>query len=185
MPRACDLRQMLAIARPRATLAQASRDRWTGISAPSAARFRGRCRALARQAALDVAVAQSEAEIEPDGVLDDLGREAVAAVAQGSHADILPDTPLASDPVSVTMSMLRLTPPTPSTVSWSDRAASRCANILGALIEEVRFVENLRCRRLSCRSGGRDVKKQPLAISCSSSRSVTLSIPVWRVDATE
>jgi hypothetical protein len=29
------------------------------------------------------------AEIEPDRVLDDLGREAMAAVAQGSHADIL------------------------------------------------------------------------------------------------
>jgi len=42
-------------------------------------------------------------EIEPDRVLDDLGREAMAAVAERSHADILPDTPLAPDPVSVTM----------------------------------------------------------------------------------
>jgi hypothetical protein len=36
-------------------------------------------------------------------VLDDLGREAMAAVAERSHADILPDTPLAPDPVFVTM----------------------------------------------------------------------------------
>ena len=36
-------------------------------------------------------------------MLDDLGREAVAAVAEGGHADILSDTPLAPDPVSVTM----------------------------------------------------------------------------------
>jgi hypothetical protein len=33
----------------------------------------------------------------------DLGREAVAAVAGRSHADTLPDTRLAPDPVSVTM----------------------------------------------------------------------------------
>ena len=52
---------------------------------------------------LDVSITQGEAEIQPDGVLDDLGREAVAAVAERSHADILSDTPLAPDPVSVTM----------------------------------------------------------------------------------
>jgi len=39
-----------------------------------------------------------EAEIEPDRVLDEIGREAIAAVAEG---EILPDTPLAPDPVSV------------------------------------------------------------------------------------
>jgi hypothetical protein len=31
-------------------------------------------------------------------VLDDLGREAMAAVAERRHVDILPDTPLAPDP---------------------------------------------------------------------------------------
>jgi hypothetical protein len=31
-------------------------------------------------------------------VLNDLGREAMAAVAERSHADILPDTPLAPRP---------------------------------------------------------------------------------------
>ena len=55
------------------------------------------------QQLLDIAVAQGEAEIKPDRVLDDLGREAVAAVTERSHADILPDTPLTLDPVSVTM----------------------------------------------------------------------------------
>ena len=39
----------------------------------------------------------------PNRVLDNLGREAMAAVAEWSHADILPDAPLAPDPVSVTM----------------------------------------------------------------------------------
>jgi SAM-dependent methyltransferase len=49
------------------------------------------------------AITQGEAEIQPDGVLDDRGREAMAAVAERSHADILSDTPLAPVPVSVTM----------------------------------------------------------------------------------
>jgi hypothetical protein len=39
-------------------------------------------------------------------VLDDLGREAMAAVAERSHADTLSDPPLAPDPVSVTMPFL-------------------------------------------------------------------------------
>jgi hypothetical protein len=32
-----------------------------------------------------------------------LGREAMVAVAERTHAEVLSDTPLASDPVSVTM----------------------------------------------------------------------------------
>jgi len=42
------------------------------------------------QQLLDIAVAQGEPEIEPDRVLDDLGREPVAAIAEQGHADILP-----------------------------------------------------------------------------------------------
>jgi hypothetical protein len=56
------------------------------------------------QQLLDVAVAQGEAEIEPDRLLDDLVREAMPAGAERSHADILPDTPLAPDPVSLPLS---------------------------------------------------------------------------------
>jgi hypothetical protein len=52
---------------------------------------------------LDIAVAQGEAEIKPDRVLDDLGREAMAAVAERAPTHILSNTPLAPDPVSVTM----------------------------------------------------------------------------------
>jgi len=54
---------------------------------------------------LDIAVAQGEAAIELDRVLDDLRWEAMAAVAERSYADILPDTPLAPDPVFLTMPM--------------------------------------------------------------------------------
>jgi hypothetical protein len=67
---------------------------------------------------LDIAVAQREAEIEPDRVLNDLGREAMAAVAERAHADILSDTPLASDPVSMTMPFT--TPSTFNVISSPD-----------------------------------------------------------------
>src|SRR5204863_560769 len=87
----------------RATLAQPSRDRGTELQHPSPHRFVGDVEPSFGQQFLDIAVAQGEAEIEPDRVLDDLGREAMAAVAERAHADILSGTPLASDPVSVTM----------------------------------------------------------------------------------
>jgi hypothetical protein len=53
-------------------------------------------------------LAQGEAAIKPDRVLNDLGREAMAVVAERSPADILPDTPMAPDSVSVTMPLARL-----------------------------------------------------------------------------
>ena len=46
------------------------------------------------QQLLDIAVAQGEANIKPDRVLDDLGREGMTPVAERSHPDILQDTPL-------------------------------------------------------------------------------------------
>jgi hypothetical protein len=56
-------------------------------------------------------------------VLDDLGREAVAAVAERSHAGILSDTPLAPDPVSVTM------PAEPISPADEGRKAVRAAQV--------------------------------------------------------
>jgi len=47
-------------------------------------------------------------ELEPNRVLDDRGRETMAAVAKQGHADILADQPLSPDPVSVTMRFTRL-----------------------------------------------------------------------------
>jgi len=94
--------EMPAIARPRATPTQASRDRGTELPHPAPHRFVGDVEPSFGQQLLDIAVAQGEVEIEPDRVLDDLGRGAMAAVAERSHADILPDMPLAPDPVSVT-----------------------------------------------------------------------------------
>jgi hypothetical protein len=79
------------------------------ISRDAAWLSRRRCTSMSRtspswsfgQQFLDIAVAQGEAEIEPDRVLDDLGREAMAAVGERSHADILSDPLQAPNPVPV------------------------------------------------------------------------------------
>ncbi len=84
-------------------LVQPSRDRGTELQHPSPHRFAGDVEPSFGQHFLDIAAAQGEAEIKPDRLLDDLGRKAMGAVAERSHADILSDTPLAPDPVSVTM----------------------------------------------------------------------------------
>jgi hypothetical protein len=42
---------------------------------------------IPRPAVFDVAEAQREPEIEPDRVLDDFGRKAIAAIADFDHAD--------------------------------------------------------------------------------------------------
>src|ERR1700737_1256373 len=57
---------------------------------PAPHRFVGDVEPALGQEFLDIAVAQGEAEIEPDRVLDDLGREPMAAIAGQGHADILP-----------------------------------------------------------------------------------------------
>jgi hypothetical protein len=56
-------------------------------------------------------------------VLDDLGREAMAAVAERSHAGILSDTPLAPDSVSVAM------PAEPISPADEGRKAVRAAQV--------------------------------------------------------
>jgi hypothetical protein len=78
---------MPAIARPRAPLAQPSRDRGTGLQHPSLHRFVGDVEPSLGKQFLDIAVGQSEAEMEADRVLDDLGQEVMAAVAERAHAD--------------------------------------------------------------------------------------------------
>src|SRR6516165_476554 len=95
--------KMPAVARPRATPAQPSRDRGTELQHPTPHRFIGDVEPAFGQQLLDIAVAKGEAKVEPNRVLDDLGREAMATVAERGHADILADQPLSPDPVSVTM----------------------------------------------------------------------------------
>ena len=82
--------EMPAIARPRATPTQPSRDPRTELQHPAPHRFVGDVEPSFGQELLDIAIAQSEAEIEPDRVLDDLGRKAMAEVAERSHATSYP-----------------------------------------------------------------------------------------------
>src|ERR1700759_2475323 len=70
--------------------------RFRAISGPNLRRTVSQETSSPRSASkfLDVSVAQGEAEIQPDRVLDDLGREAMTAVGERSHLDILSGTPL-------------------------------------------------------------------------------------------
>jgi hypothetical protein len=65
---------MPSLARPRATPTQPSRDRVTEFQHPAPHRFVGDVETSFGQQFLDVAVAQGKAQIQPDRVLDDLGR---------------------------------------------------------------------------------------------------------------
>ena len=76
-------------------LAQPLRDRGTELQYPSPHRFVGDVEITLGQQLLDIAVAQGEAEIKPDRALNDLGQEAMAAIAERSHADTLTDAPMA------------------------------------------------------------------------------------------
>src|SRR5215831_14321578 len=59
-------------------------------SAPNTRRFRRRCRAPLGEELLDVSITQREAQVEPDRMLDDHRRKAVAAVGDFSHRTSLP-----------------------------------------------------------------------------------------------
>ena len=79
---------MPPIAWPKATLTQPSGDHRPELQHPTPHRVIGEVEPALGEQILHVSVAQGEAEIEPNRVLDDLGREPMAAVAE--RADILP-----------------------------------------------------------------------------------------------
>jgi hypothetical protein len=58
----------------------------TELQNPAPHRFIGNLQAALGQELLDVEVAQGEAEIKPDRVLDDRWREAMAAIGELIHA---------------------------------------------------------------------------------------------------
>src|SRR5450755_3773260 len=66
--------------RPRPSSSQLARNDRAELQSPAADRLVGHIDATLGEHILDVAVAQSEAEIEPDDLLDDDARKAVAAV---------------------------------------------------------------------------------------------------------
>ena len=83
-----------SIARAGTALPQLARDQGAKFQHPAPHRFIGDVKPTLGQQFLDVPVAQGQAEIQPDRVLDDLGRKAMTAVGEPGHLDILPGTAL-------------------------------------------------------------------------------------------
>src|SRR5690242_260403 len=73
-----------------AALPQLARDQPAEFQHPAPHGFIGDVEPTLGKQFLHISVAQGEAEIKPDRVLDDLGREAMTAVRERSHLDILP-----------------------------------------------------------------------------------------------
>jgi len=76
------------VARPGPPLPQASREERAEFKHPTADRFIGHVEPAFGKQFLDIAVAQGEADIEPNCVLDDGRREPVAAVRERGHAAV-------------------------------------------------------------------------------------------------
>jgi hypothetical protein len=70
--------------------AQVTSESWPELQDPASDALVGGLDAALGQELLDIAVAEREAQIEPDGVPDDLGRELVTCVGDGLHAYALP-----------------------------------------------------------------------------------------------
>src|SRR5436190_13775379 len=91
-----------AITRPRACTAQPSRDRRSEFQHPTPDGLIGDVEPPLGQEFLDVAIAQREAQVEPNCMLDDHRRKAVAVVGDFSHRASLPSASLPSYPVTLT-----------------------------------------------------------------------------------
>jgi hypothetical protein len=91
-------------------LAPPSRDQRTELQQPAPHRFVGDVEPALGQQFLHVVVAQRKAKIQPNRVLDDLRREAMAAIAEQGHAHIPARyATYQPTPVSVTMPCLVVT----------------------------------------------------------------------------
>jgi hypothetical protein len=80
-----DLVQMPSRMGLRPAFAQVRRDHWPEMVYPAPNGLVGDHDPAFRQQIFDVAEAQREPEIEPDRVLDDFGRKAIAAIAKLGH----------------------------------------------------------------------------------------------------
>jgi hypothetical protein len=81
----------------------ALRHRRSELQHPAADRFIGNIEPTLGKEIFHVAVAQGEAKMEPDRVLDNRRRKAVAAIGEQGHAQMLSYPPFLRSPVSVTM----------------------------------------------------------------------------------
>jgi hypothetical protein len=78
--------QVPPITGSRAQSAHITGDDWPKLEDPSPDRLVGDVEASLSQELFDIAVAEREAQVEPDTVPDDLGRELVTPVGNGLHA---------------------------------------------------------------------------------------------------
>jgi hypothetical protein len=78
--------QMPPITRPEPPLPQLLRQEPTEFQHPAPDRFIGQVEPALGKELLDITVTERKAEIEPNRMADDLGREAVAAVGERDHA---------------------------------------------------------------------------------------------------
>src|SRR6516162_7772772 len=90
--------QMPAVAWRRATPAQPSGDHGPELKHPTPHRFVGEVEPALGEQILHVAVAQGEAKVEPNRVLDNRRRKAVAAIREQGHGERLSYPPLALTP---------------------------------------------------------------------------------------
>jgi hypothetical protein len=89
--------------RPRPSSSQLARNDLAELQSPAADRLVGHIDATLGEHMLDVVVAQSEAEIEPDRVLNDLRGKAMAIVTDFSHRSRLPPEMHDGQKVTVTI----------------------------------------------------------------------------------
>ena len=89
---------MPSVTRARTPFPQPLRHRRSELQHPAADRFIGNLEPTLGKEILHVAVAQSEPEIEPDSVLDNRRRKAVAAIGEQGHAETLSYPPLVLTP---------------------------------------------------------------------------------------
>jgi hypothetical protein len=85
---------MPSVAWPRATPAQPSGDHRPELQHPTAHRFVEEVEPTLGERILHVAVAQGEAKVEPNGVLDNRRQKAVAAIREQGHGERLSYPPL-------------------------------------------------------------------------------------------
>ena len=73
---------------------QSTRNSWSKHVDPAPDGFVGDLDTALCQEILDVAIAECEAQIHPDGALDNIDREAVATIRRRGHAHLLRRRPL-------------------------------------------------------------------------------------------
>src|SRR5947209_11581833 len=115
---------MPSVTRVRALSPKPLRHRRSELQHPAADRFIGDLKPTLGEEFLHVTVAQGEAEIEPDRVLDNRRRKAVATIGEQGHPEMLSYPPSGS-PVSVTMPRSQLHEQSELTVSRTHRKLSR------------------------------------------------------------